>query len=78
MNEARLRQAESDVHHDGFEDDGGDLSGIFFEAALDGGEIVERGDKDVGNRGLRNAEASGHGDGIVNVAEFGSVRLDAD
>ena len=51
---------------------------ILFEAALDGGEIVKRGDKDIGNCGLGNAEAAGHGDRIVDVAEFGSVRLDAD
>ena len=34
--ESRLRHAQTDVHHDRFENDGRDLSGIFLETAFDG------------------------------------------
>ena len=61
LEEAGLRKAEADVHENGFENDGGDLSGIFLEAALDAGEVVERGDFHVVERGLRNTAAAGNG-----------------
>ena len=51
--EAGLRHAEADVHHDGLKDDGGDLAGIFCETALDAGEVVEGRDGNVGKACLR-------------------------
>src|ERR1039457_1814227 len=39
---AFIRHAESDVHHDGFDDDGGDLAGVRGKQPLDGRQIVER------------------------------------
>ena len=59
--EAGLRDAEADVHENRFENDRGDLAGIFFEAALDGGEIVEGCDLHVVDCGLRHAESAGNG-----------------
>ena len=78
LQEAGLRHAEADVHQDGLENDRGDLAGIFFEAALDRGEVVEGSDQDVGDRGFGHAESAGDGRGIVDVAEIGSVGLYAD
>ena len=76
--EAGLRHAEADVHQNRFENDRGNLAGIFFEAALDRGEIVERGNHNVGDRRFRHAQTAGDRCWIVDVAIVGSVRLHAD
>src|SRR5580704_18307809 len=76
--ESGLRHAEANIHQDRLENDSGNLAGIFFEAALDGSEIVERGDLYIGDSRLGYAESTWDSRGIIDVAEFGSVRLDAD
>src|SRR5580704_9545216 len=76
--ETGLGHAETNIHQDRLENDGGNLAGIFFESALDGGEIVERGDLHIGDSRLGYAESARDSRGVIDVAEFGSVRLDAD
>ena len=78
LQEAGLRHAEADIHQDRLENDRGDLAGIFLEATLDGGEIVEGGDEHVGDCGLRDAEAAGDRGWSVDVAVVRSMRLHAD
>src|SRR6202051_1432434 len=76
--EAGLGHAEADVHQNWFKNDRGNFAGIFFEAALDRSEIVEGGDLDIGDCGFRYAESAGNCRGVLDVAELGRVRLDAD
>ena len=76
--EAGLRHAQANVHQNRFENDRGNLAGIFFEAALDRSEIVERGDKHVRNRRLRHAKTAGDRRRRVDVAIVRRVRLHAD
>src|SRR5271170_4408258 len=78
LQEAWFRHAEADVHKDWFENDRGNFAGIFFETAFDGSQVVEGGDEDVCDSGFRHTESAGNGDGIVDIAEVGSVGLYAD
>ena len=78
MQETGLRQTEAHVHQNGLENDGGDLAGVFAEAALDAAEIVEGGDNHVGERGFRDARTSGNTRGRVGIAVIFGLGLDAD
>src|SRR5690348_7176349 len=78
LEETRLRDAETDVHHDGLENDGGDLAGIFAEAALDAREIVKGCDDDIGERGFRNARAARNAGWGVGIAVVFGLGLHAD
>ena len=67
--EAGLRHAEADVHHDRLENDCRDFAGKLLEAMLDAAEIVEAGDGDVADAGLGNAKPAGNGVGRIEVAD---------
>src|SRR5579863_136833 len=71
--ETGLRNAEADVHQNGFKNDRGNLAGIFLEAALDGGEIVESCNLYVVDGRLRYAQSAGNSGGVIDVAELGRV-----
>src|SRR5256885_14122281 len=75
---ARLRQAEPDVHQDGFENDGGDLTGELFEAPLNRGEIVERRDGHIIESSLGYSQSAGDGAGSVDIAVLFRFGLYAD
>src|SRR5438477_263948 len=78
LEEPGLRHAQSDVHHNGLENNAGDLVGIFLEAALDAREIVESSDDDVGEGGFRHATTAGNRIGCVRIAAVFRLRLNAD
>jgi len=74
LEKSRLRQAKAYVHHDGLENGGGDLAGIFAEAAFDACEIVEDRDRDIGDGSFGNASAAGNAGrsfGIAVILSFG-------
>ena len=72
--EARLRHAEPDVHQDGLKN----LTRILLEAALHRAKVVEGRNRNVGNGAFRNAQPAGNRNRIFDIAEIGSMRLDAD
>ena len=76
--EARLRQAQADIHENRFENDRGDLADILLEAKLNASEIVERRYGHVSNRRLRDTEPTRDRVGGIDIAEFRCMRLDAD
>src|SRR2546428_1960453 len=78
LQKAGLRQAQSDVHQDGLENDGGDLAGILLEAILDALQIVEAGDGNNLERSFRHATAAGNGIGRIRIAVVSLLGLDAD
>ena len=78
LKETRLGHTQTHVHQDGLENDGGDLAGIFLEAALNARKIVEGGNNNVGERGFRNAGATGNARGRVGIAVVFSLGLHAD
>src|ERR1700731_2549281 len=77
LQEAGLRHAQSDVHEDGFENDRGDLSGILLKTIFDALEVVEAGDDNILERGLRYAASPGNGGGRIGVAVVFGLGLDA-
>src|SRR5579871_1462420 len=58
LQEAALRHAEADVHQNRLENNRSDLAGIFFEAALHGGKVVEGRDLHVVDCGFGHAESA--------------------
>ena len=59
LQESGLRHAQANVHQDGFENDRGNLAGIFTEPPLDAAEIVETRDDDIGEGSFWNAPPPG-------------------
>src|SRR5467141_1042730 len=78
LQEAGLRHAQSDVHEDGFENDRGDLSGILLKTIFDALQVVEAGDDNILERGLRYAASPRNGIGRIRIAVLFRLGLDAD
>src|SRR6267154_1313195 len=78
LQKSGLRQAQSDVHEDGLENDGGDLAGILLESIFDALHIVEAGDDNILERSFRHATAAGNGVGRIWIAVVFCLGLDAD
>jgi len=59
LEKSGLREAETDVHQNGLENNRGDLTGILLKAILDALQIVEAGDDNILKGGLGHATAAG-------------------
>src|SRR5215469_580931 len=46
--EARLWHTQADIHHDRFENNGCDFSGVLLESVCDGVQIIKASDEDIG------------------------------
>src|SRR5712692_5609893 len=78
LQESGLRQAQSDVHEDWLENDGGDLAGILFKPIFDALQIVKAGDDNVLERSLWNTTASRNRSGCIRITVVFGLGLDAD